>query len=463
MKSIFAVFITCYACFSWGFSQELPNPTDSLAASATTIIVEHPQRQNVSPLKLDSSDPSAALGENENDGGHPFDPNLIPYRSRRSVFSHMLALPSYAWNAFWYPIGVLEIRMEQGHGNNKLLSWLFNDDFTAGIFPIAKFGGTTGTEVGIRAYHDNLFNQKKKLHFTFLYHSTDDNTAHISYTDPAFLGKNVKMKFTAGFFNDSNENHFVGGNESRQSDRTSYAETERSLWLDLSYPVFKSLHFDIDTKIERFDIEQSDESTFGDLFPIDIPGIGTSILGSVGAALTLDLRRGWPRVLSGLLIRTGYDFNSEFSGIQHQFHHYFAEMQSYFSLPFLARNRRFAARFQFNKVEEAAGKDIPFYKLSILGNSRTLRGFDQYRFRGEGSLLFNIEYHYPIFDYWDAVIFWDEGQVFNEFEQIRLDSFHRSVGFGFRFMSKNRFLFRLEFGFSNEKKPRALLRLTPSF
>jgi len=466
MKHIAAVIILFLGGFTTVFSQnsETPRPTDDTVQSSEIDSNIHPSNRLFSIFSPTNAFAKKAvtLHARRDSTQYP-DPNRVPYRSRRTIFAHALALPSTLWNAFWYPIGQLEIRMEQGHGNNKLLSWLFNKDFTAGIFPIGKFGGTTGLEVGVRAFHDNLFNQQIKLHFTFLYHSEDNNTAHISYTDPQLFGSNLKIKILTGFFNDADENHFIGGNRSRQSDRTSYAETERSIWLDMSYPVSKSMRFELNTKVERFDIEQSDESIFGDFFPTDIPGIGASNLGSIGAALTLDLRRGRPRILSGLLIKTGYDFNSEFSGVQHQFHHYFAEMQSYFSLPFLARNRRFAMRFQLNKVENASGKDIPFYKLSALGNSRTLRGYDQYRFRGEGSLLFNIEYHYPIYDYWDAVIFLDEGQVFDEYGQIRLDSFHRAVGFGFRFMTKNRFLFRLEFGFSREEKPRALLRLIPSF
>ena len=68
--------------------------------------------------------------------------------------------------------------------------------------------------------------------------------------------------------------------------------------------------------------------------------------------------------------------------------------------------------------------------------SHTLRGYDNNRFFGESAALFNAEYRYRIWEYrdWktDAVLFWDEGQVFRDLSNFQLKDFRESYGLGFR-------------------------------
>jgi len=467
MKLQTALTILFLSGFTTVFSQniEAPKPTDSAvqrydiggAINTSTQII------TVSEIRTRTSNNKAEKTQTRWDSTQYPDPNRIPYRTRRNIFSHALAFPSTLWNAVWYPVGQFTIWMEQKHVHQQLINFFFNKAHTGAIFPVISFGGNTGVAGGIIAFHNNLFNRQKSLNFTFLYGSSDDNSAIFTYTDPEVWGSPAILKLTAEYFNDSDENHFIGGNFSRESDRSSYAITRRNAQLDLGFPLSSTITWDFMAKFEHFDIEPSDESRFGERFPTDIPGIGMNNIGAIGAILTFDFRNGWPRTLSGALLKIGYDFNSEFSDAQFQFHHYFGEFQTFVSLPLLAKNRRVSARARLDKVENVAGKDIPFYALSMLGDENTLRGFDQNRFRGKGALMFNFEYRYPIYDTWDAVIFLDEGQVFDEYEQLRLDRFHWGAGFGLRFMTSTGFLFRLEFGFSNEKTPRGLLGLTPNF
>ena len=467
MKHFVTIIIIFLSGFTTVFSQnvESQQPTVNVVQISELggVINKSTQIITISESRARASDKNAENTQTRRDTTQYPDPNLTPYRTRRTVFSHALALPSTLWNAAWYPVGQFTIWMEQKHVHQRLINFFFNKAHTGAIFPVISFGGNTGVAGGVIAFHNNLFNRQKLVNFTFLYGSSDDNSAILTYTDPAIWGSPAILKLTAEYFNDSDENHFIGGNFSGVSDRSSYAITRRNTQLDLGFPLSSAIAWDISAKFEHFDIEPSNESRFGERFPTDIPGIGTNNLGSIGTILTFDFRNGWPRTLSGALLKIGYDFNSEFSDAQFQFHHYFGEIQTFVSLPFLARNRRFSARARLDKAENVAGKDIPFYALSMLGDENTLRGFDQNRFRDKGSLMFNFEYRYPIYDTFDAVIFWDEGQVFDEFEQLRLDRFHWGAGFGLRFMTTTGFLFRLEFGFSNEKTPRALLGLTPNF
>lgn len=390
-------------------------------------------------------------------------PNQIPYRTRYSIWYHALALPSTIWNAAWYPLGQFVIWMEQNQIHQQVINLFFNADRTAAIFPIAKIGGSTAFSAGVMAFHNNLFNRQKTLNFTFLFGSSNNNFTLLTFNDPGLFGSLLTLQLAAELFNDSDENYFPGGNAGGVENRTGYAISRQNVRVALGYPLGHPVQWDVTAKVERTDIEQGQRAPFGGRFPTDIAGFGTHTLGSIGTALQVDFRNGWPRTLSGLLLKAGYDFNSQFSDMQFQYHRYFAELQTFISPPFLDKNRRLALRARLEKVENITGKAIPFYALSMLGDEFTLRGFDQNRFRALGAFWINLEYRYPIYDTWDAVIFLDEGQVFDRFSQLRLDRFHSGAGFGFRFMTREGFLFRFALGFSREKKPRVVLSLLPNF
>ncbi len=389
------------------------------------------------------------------------DPNTIPYRTNKSFFAHALALPSTLWNALWYPVGETFIWIEQSHIHQKVIGFLFNKDLSAGIFPIGNIGGNMGTAIGVMAFHNNLLGNEKSVSFDFLFGSADDNEGNLSYSDKSLFGSPLNFKFNAKYFNDSDENHFIGGNRSREKNETSYSTEKAQFVINWGYRLSKNLNLQLTGRYENVEIGRG-QGTGGDIFPKTIPGFGSTNLGGIGSALTLDFRNGWPRTFDGLLVDLEYRFNSEFSDVRYQFHTYAAEIQQFIPIPFLLKDRRLGARAIFRKVEQISGKRIPFYALSTIGDAETLRGFDEDRFRDEGLLLFNLEYRYPIWDTWDAVFFLDGGQVFNEFDQIGMDEFHIGGGFGLRFMTRTGFLFRTEIGFSKEMT-RVLLELSPNF
>ena len=105
-----------------------------------------------------------------------------------------------------------------------------------------------------------------------------------------------------------------------------------------------------------------------------------------------------------------------------------AEVQGYLTL--FWRNRILMFQAQLEKLYEFRGGEIPYTDLVQLGGSTQFRGYRRGFFRGEGSLLLNLEYRYPIWDTWNAYIFWEEGQIFDNYDQIEMDRFHTSWGGG---------------------------------
>ncbi len=446
------LFFTLWLIFwSMAFSQNNPFSDDGTNQySAKDIVVE---KNNNIKKGLYSPDSSLTPSNYR-------EPNTIPYRTNKGIISHALSLPSTLWNSLWYPVGETMIWMEQSRIHRKVIGLLFNKDLSAGIFPIGNIGGNMGTAIGVMAFHNNLFGKEKSVNFDILFGSSDDNEANLGYSDKSLFGSPLNFQFKARYFNDSDENHF-GGNQSREKDETSYSTEKAEFRFNWGYLLSNNVNLQLTGQYENVEIGRG-QGKGAELFPKTISGFGSTNLGAIGTALTLDFRNGWPRTFDGFLINLEYTFNSEFSNIQYQFHSYSAQIQQIIPIPFLLKDRRLGVRALFKKVDEVSGKQIPFYALNTIGDSETLRGFDEDRFRDEGLLLFNIEYRYPIWDTWDAVFFLDEGQVFNEFNEIGMDEFHIGGGFGLRIMTRTGFLFRTEIGFSKEMT-RILFELSPNF
>lgn len=466
-RIIFALLLL-YSATAWSQGSSTPSPNEA-----------EPQSETVAPTESLESTPAenneAVASPSTQEASYP-DPNLIPYRTKRSVIVQFLSIPAKLWHLLWTPLGATVIWVEQNRIQEKALNFFLNDARTGGFFPLISLGGNTGAGAGLTVFHNNLFNQRKRINFSFLFSSEDNNTATLAYSDSSLFGTHLFFNLLGEYFSDSDENLFIssaippdqlldssiGGNDTNvDDDETSYKTKQGGFMITTGYALSRRIGWGMVGGIKRAKVN-SGTGPGSDQFPGAIPGGGTHSLFSIGSALTLDFRNGWPRTLSGTLLRFGYQYNREMNGSQFEYNRYTIELNQFIPIPFLATNRRLALRGLFEKLDRLNDKQIPFYELSLLGDAATLRGFDQNRFRGRGMLLFNLEYRYPVWDTWDAVIFVDEGQVFDDINDINLDRFHFAAGTGLRFMSPTGFAMRFEVGFSGEAV-RALFQITPNF
>lgn len=95
-------------------------------------------------------------------------------------------------------------------------------------------------------------------------------------------------------------------------------------------------------------------------------------------------------------------------------------------------------------TEPVGSKKIPFYYLSELGRTETIRGFNRGRFRDRHMVLCSMEYRFPLMKRdnfqlgLDACYFIDVGQVSqNMFQEFSMKDFHVGFGGGFRLFSYN--------------------------
>lgn len=91
---------------------------------------------------------------------------------------------------------------------------------------------------------------------------------------------------------------------------------------------------------------------------------------------------------------------------------------------------------------------VPFYQLPYVGGNFTLRGYDEFRFRGgTHALLYNLEYRYKVWHHMDVALFGDAGKVFDAIDQWGVADLRYSYGAELRFITPRTTLLRFGVAF----------------
>ena len=151
---------------------------------------------------------------------------------------------------------------------------------------------------------------------------------------------------------------------------------------------------------------------------------------------------------SGGFYRVEGDYYDDRGGSAYSFRRWQAELQKYF--PFFNQRRVIAFRSRVVLTDTNAGQQVPFFLMPILGGSEDLRGFREFRFRDNNSLLMNLEYRWEAFSGLDLALFGDAGNVFKDAGDISLEKLKTAYGFGFRFNTAKSVFWRIDVGFSRE-------------
>ncbi|GAG28407.1 unnamed protein product, partial [marine sediment metagenome] len=80
-----------------------------------------------------------------------------------------------------------------------------------------------------------------------------------------------------------------------------------------------------------------------------------------------------------------------------------------------------------------ADTDLPSFAAYQVGGMNTLRGYDFGEFSGDKSLVFNVEYRFPLAENFQAVLFADWGQAWDYGESIDFEDLKFGRGVGVRF------------------------------
>jgi hypothetical protein len=131
-------------------------------------------------------------------------------------------------------------------------------------------------------------------------------------------------------------------------------------------------------------------------------------------------------------------------------------------VPLGSPQRTLALRVLASFDDAAAGSRVPFYLQETLGGSHTLRGYPNFRFRGEDLLLLQAEYRWEASPALELSLFVDGGRVAARASDLDLSGLRTDWGFGVRLKTFRSVLARFDWARSAETT-RALLRFSPSF
>ena len=109
-----------------------------------------------------------------------------------------------------------------------------------------------------------------------------------------------------------------------------------------------------------------------------------------------------------------------------------------------------AVRARITASDTSTGNRVPFYLLPALGGSRSLRGYDDYRFIDRHAVLVNAEYRWRLHRVVDAALFYDAGTVAPRFRDLAFSRLKTSYGLGVRIISNKDTFVRLDIGHSRE-------------
>ena len=134
-------------------------------------------------------------------------------------------------------------------------------------------------------------------------------------------------------------------------------------------------------------------------------------------------------------------------GEDQSFNRVAADVRLYLTLG--SRQRVLVLRGYASQDDPGAGARVPFYLLSYLGSSHTLRAFDSQRFRGERVALAQAEYRWEASPALELAAFVDSGAVAATREDS-LGSFRTDGGIGLRVKSHEATLLRWDFAWGSE-------------
>ena len=270
--------------------------------------------------------------------------------------------------------------------------------------------------------------------------------------EPALIGR-LGARGSAFYSRRPQEDFFGLGPDSDEDDRTNYLEETIGAALALTIKPSSSLALGATGRLRRVNIGEGTDP----LFPAtqeeftagEIPGLaqGADLLSIEGeiAHESAD-RPGAPSRGGRASLNAGI-----FKAVDGQplgYTRYRAELTRFLSL---YPGRVLAVHALGVITDRRHDKAAAFFDLPQLGGSSTMRGFREHRFRDLDAALFTLEYRWQLWAGMDAVLFADEGQVFDNLEdQFKFSRLRTSYGGGLRLKSPAGVFFRYEVGHSQE-------------
>jgi len=319
-----------------------------------------------------------------------------------------------------------------------------------------RFGGlVTGSGFAVGPAYSRRDLLRENLHFRMsaagtakLYYNVD---ALASF--PRLLGKRLRFDFYAQHADSPQMDYYGPGPNSHKQGRTDYRREDTNFDFRLGWRVHpRHVLVGLTTGVNLINIGPGTSKVYASTdrvySPAQTPGIDVqSPYFHFGPFVQVDFRdhRDNPHRGANLVTRFSY---YEDQADRYTFRCWESLAEQY--IPVFNEKRVFALRARTDLSYVRAGQVVPFYLQPTLGGSDDLRGFRQFRYYDNDSLLMNVEYRWEVAPALDMALFGDAGKVFPRPGDISLTNLQTDGGFGFRFKNREAVVFRIDVGFSRE-------------
>lgn len=317
---------------------------------------------------------------------------------------------------------------------------------------VGGMGPGAGFAFGVNVFRANFRGTGARLDLPLQYSTNGYVSLGASLAIPLTHDDGLFVKPDFEFQRRPQEDFFGLGPHSSEADRSNFSLRQTKIGVTLGARLGERVRIGLPVGFSTADVSQGTDNRFPDLqarfADVTIPGARTGAdLVSVGTFLEWDFRNNPGNPTAGGHWRLDAAHYRDVGDQDFRFMRYALEAAHY--LP-LDDEHVLAARVLGVFNDEAGGADVPFFLKATLGGKETMRGFREFRFYDDNALLVSLEYRWRIWEYADAVLFVDEGQVAAEPRDFSFRGFRSSQGVGLRFKSAQAQSFRVDIGRSRE-------------
>lgn len=170
---------------------------------------------------------------------------------------------------------------------------------------------------------------------------------------------------------------------------------------------------------------------------LTITGSSGGVTSGVGPVINIDTRDNLFSPSHGWFLDAGFQFYSKSTGSTFHYNRFSFDLSKYYAV---GKKSVIAANLFTDVVEGNA----PFNQLALLGGNKKMRGYYEGRYRDKDLVELGLEYRFPVYRRFGAVVFYNAGAVDNTINHI-VEHVVESYGLGLRYLLNKKDKINLRF------------------
>lgn len=295
--------------------------------------------------------------------------------------------------------------------------------------------------VGFKIYQKDLLSKGSKLQGKATAGLRYRQRYQLEFTRLNLFGGLLYSNFIIKYKLYPDESFFGVGKNTNKDERTNFCHEQGLAHLSFGKMLSGKIEMMTTFSFEQNNIFKGKDVEFESTTDIynktNLPGLENKVR-ILGALLELQYNSTIisSSIISGQEVWLGGGFFRQVNKGNYGFWKMNADIRQYIHL-FYQRSLMF--RFAGEMTEPFSNKTVPFYYLSELGRSETIRGFRRGRFRDLDMVLGSVEYYYPVWQRLnntiDTFLFVDAGQVARDItKDFDSNDLQIGIGGGFRLL-----------------------------